>query len=328
MVSLAIIMSSFSCKVKNLSNLGFCPDLAARALRACHDNPDDAIEYCLNMVQANIGRYRIAQAEQPLAHNEVQLLRMTHDASTSPYTSYIGVSLENISPCELSLHLTEVLLHRVGLDSVDVFHSEQFKIQTPSGHVVDPTFRIDLDPLEVRDYTVIVQADYETDVDFIVTASLAKGRCGEYKTEGRRCHLGTSRPGRTATRTTLPLTSLENVRDLHVGQRHYVSQHQVDGAGCAGLELYYERLSWGDLQIRFHGRYPLHGSGKNCLEGNAPVSGATYGTTCPSCGGTMEELERYTSSDGMMGICRDLWACAKEGCGIIRVCNYEGYGQV
>ncbi len=79
-----------------------------------------------------------------------------------------------------------------------------------------------------------------------------------------------------------------------VGDKHYLSRKGRDTGSGSGLELYYQRLTTEEMESCITNRYPLSShSGKLSIDANAPVSGKTYGTTCPGCDGVMEEFNVF-----------------------------------
>eukprot|EP01006_Ploeotia_vitrea_P065945 TRINITY_DN94069_c0_g1_i1.p1 TRINITY_DN94069_c0_g1~~TRINITY_DN94069_c0_g1_i1.p1 ORF type:complete len:251 (-),score=16.82 TRINITY_DN94069_c0_g1_i1:695-1447(-) len=110
------------------------------------------------------------------------------------------------------------------------------------------------------------------------------------------------------------------VKALAVGETHWVSRKPAYGDG---LDLYYKRLSPADAAKQL---VPLS---QQSASHNSPVSAQTHGTACPRCGCILVETYRYTSSDGFCGLDHDAWHCADTAnCGIMRRCDYEGYGHV
>lgn len=111
------------------------------------------------------------------------------------------------------------------------------------------------------------------------------------------------------------------VKALKVSEDFYVSNNYDSSQG--GLELQYIRLAPAAAAAELKKRDAKE------IEQSRPVSGSTYGTTCPSCGKEMIETMRYTTSDGFFGLERDTWVCRDtEHCGIVRNCRFAGYGSV
>ena len=222
-------------------------------------------------------------------------------------------------------------MHRVGFDQAEAYVTPDSYQIIAGGTFLSSTYRIDLDPFETREYcvTFATGCGNNIDINFRITTRDNEGL--EVSVSG--CREGSKEE---VLHTAVELSKDEAfarvqtaTRALKTGERHYLSQKSPDSCSGDGLLLYYERLSGYDIDQQFKGRLPQTGNTKSCIQNSAPVSAGTYGTICPSCGGPLEELSRHTTSDGMMGIDSDLWACGDVvNCRIVRYCHYEGYGHV
>lgn len=308
-----------------LCDLGYSKAVADAALKdAGSGDIERAMQHCSEAVGRNVSAYR-AEAERTR--------RLLRDANAKPF---------NIMLFPRDAYDPEIMefkvQNRCNFDIVLTVSKVEYKLECPNsvysigefeidvgGCCQSPSFRIYLDPLETRTYGVRLKDIRDQSICFRLTIKEISSAV-ELTEEA----INTLRP---TTAIVVPLDAADTpqqaaVRALAVGDIFYVSRFGEDSGCGRGLELYYGRLSDMDMAAKFSSRAPVHGSGKQALSSSAPVSARTYGTTCPSCGSQLQELMRYTSSDGMMGIFRDLWACPINSCRVIRVCSYEGYGDV
>lgn len=327
--------------LSQLLALGFSDSLAQEALSASRENLEQAATYCLNRVtfavnsqifdEKHTGRDVMAHSMTEKNHrpqpSSASSLLLTAKPESSLYTSHLPIDFLNNSSQSLCAAVGCVKIHRVGVDLENEQNEVSFHMYTPTSVLVNSTYTIELDAFERREYTIVLDEKCDCDVLYSVAVRDSFGK--ELTLEALKKNTGTSHSSVGKPKAINTSASMRNaVQSLSVGEAYYVSRAGEDRGNGKGLELYYERKSKGDWQMEFRRRMSQSGHGKKSLDMNAPVSAKTYGTVCPSCNGPMEELQRYTSSDGFMGICRDLWACADENCCIVRVCDFEGYGDV
>jgi len=114
------------------------------------------------------------------------------------------------------------------------------------------------------------------------------------------------------------------VKDLKIGEKFYLyhSYNRSDG----GIDLYWERLDAKDHKHWME--FQKTAKNKDKVSNSSPVTLPKYGSKCPKCSKNMSEVVRYTSSDGFFGLENDRFVCEDVNCGISRVCDFAGYGNV
>jgi len=114
------------------------------------------------------------------------------------------------------------------------------------------------------------------------------------------------------------------VKDLKIGEKYFL--YKTYNRDSGGIDMYWERLN--ETEHKYWMDFQKNAKDKNLISCNTPVTLTNYGSKCPRCSKTMREVVRYTSSDGFFGLENDRFVCEDVNCGISRVCEFAGYGNV